>query len=579
MYNDDNNKKDIIGRECKFVVHIPAIEDKRKDAHYIKETIHYSDNTTESSTRLIFDFKRPFWITKKHFQNHKDKKEAENIDRLNEFSSTQSDLPKAIASRLGDSRYIAAKTLRDVSDSPYIYGATIDSRTIIKKMYMDKYVNIVSENKVCTLDIETDTVTNKIVIITISMRDKIFTVISKSILPKIPEEDIKKELDFLWTKYVPKTDITQSATREYMIVNTELDLILEVMKKAHIWKPDFMEVWNIGYDMNMMLNVLKKNNIKPEDVFSDPNIPKEYRMFKWVEADSSKVTASNKFKPLNNEDKWNYVQCPSSFYWIDGMSAHKAIRVGSKTVPGGYSLDNIIISEIGRKFKKLTFIDDEISNPLAPKVQKEPMIYLKGIQWHRYMLANKPLHYIVYNMWDNVSMIHLDDATGDLKLTIGMLADITSFDIFNSGPKKIVAALHFFYLENKMVLGVKPKTLPDVETLGLDDWIVLLPSSRIKENGLMVILENPNRHTNARGHTYDSDQVSGYPSNGQAANVSLDTTVKEIIDIYGIPKSLFKLQNMNIMFGSVNAGEYCRHMFNMPTYDELNKRIDDLLAA
>jgi hypothetical protein len=52
-----------------------------------------------------------------------------------------------------------------------------------------------------------------------------------------------------------------------MIVNTELDLILEVMKKAHIWKPDFMEVWNIGYDMNMMLNVLKKNNIKPEDVY------------------------------------------------------------------------------------------------------------------------------------------------------------------------------------------------------------------------------------------------------------------------------------------------------------------------
>ena len=48
-------------------------------------------------------------------------------------------------------------------------------------------------------------------------------------------------------------------------------------------------------------------------------------------------------------------------------------------------------------------------------------------------------------------------------------------------------------------------------------------------------------------------QVSGYPSDGQAANVSLDTTTKEVLEVIGIEKEEAKLQNIDIMFGSVNA--------------------------
>ena len=54
-----------------------------------------------------------------------------------------------------------------------------------------------------------------------------------------------------------------------------------------------------------------------------------------------------------------------------------------------------------------------------------------------------------------------------------------------------------------------------------------------------------------------------------AANVSKDTTKNEVIEIGNLPKELFKLQNINLMFGSVNNIEYCCEMFNFPQLEEL----------
>ena len=105
-------------------------------------------------------------------------------------------------------------------------------------------------------------------------------------------------------------------------------------------------------------------------------------------------------------------------------------------------------------------------------------------------------------------------------------------------------------------------------------WITL-PSARVKENGLQIVMENRLLKTNVRGHTYDSDQVSGYPSNGMASNVSKDTTSKQVLEIEGVDKDLFKLQNINLMFGKVNSIEYCNTMFNFPKPMEMLQHIKD----
>ena len=59
-----------------------------------------------------------------------------------------------------------------------------------------------------------------------------------------------------------------------------------------------------------------------------------------------------------------------------------------------------------------------------------------------------------------------------------------------------------------------------------------------------------------------------------AANVSKDTTVRELIDIEGIDKEVFKLQNINLFFGSTNSIEYCTTMYNLPDLYELEEMIN-----
>ncbi len=60
-------------------------------------------------------------------------------------------------------------------------------------------------------------------------------------------------------------------------------------------------------------------------------------------------------------------------------------------------------------------------------------------------------------------------------------------------------------------------------------------------------------------------QVSGYPSDGTAANVSKESTSKELLEVENVPQSVFMLQNINLFFGRVNSVEYCNKMHNFPT--------------
>lgn len=556
--------KKIIGRECKFVLHLEEIAEVRPDTHVVKEIIHYEDGTTEPNLRTVYGFKRPFWITKPHYQNHTDKKESEDISKLNEFTSTQSRLATSIAARLGQ-RYVGKKTLREVSSSPYVYGTDVSSCAYIKNTYRTKYPDAISNNKVAVLDIEVNTETNTMIVLALAMEDKLFCAIHNDLIKNY--KDVNRQLEYLFDKYIPKTFITENIKKEFLIVKDEGEMIIESFKRAHEWKPDICAIWNINYDIPYILSKCEKFNIDPKDVFSDPNLPKELRYFRYKEAADVKKKASGISTPVNVEDQWHVVYTPAHFWWIDAMSAYRQIRIGSKTVSGGFSLDNVLKKTLGDSLMKLKFED-------GAEVHK-------GIDWHKYMVKNKPLEYIIYNNWDVLSILHLDDTTKDLKSTISVLSGISGFDIFNSGPKRIVDALHFFYIERGKVLATRDASNygsdddDEDSLLGLKGWIVLLPSSRIKENGAKVIKENPNLTTNMRFYTYDVDQVSGYPSNTQACNVSKDTTRKEIIAIGSHGKEFFIINNINLMFGKVSHVEYCTNMFKFPELLDLKKNIKE----
>lgn len=68
--------------------------------------------------------------------------------------------------------------------------------------------------------------------------------------------------------------------------------------------------------------------------------------------------------------------------------------------------------------------------------------------------------------------------------------------------------------------------------------------------------------------------MSGYPSNTVAANISKDTTARELLSIEGIDKEIFMEENMNCLYGKVNAVTYCINMLNFPSFEELETLIE-----
>lgn len=489
----------IIKRECKFVTHLEAIDGVRPDIHLVKERLTYEDGSTAPNLAVIKNFKRDFYITKPHYQKYKQKKECEDISRLNKYSATESDLGKEACARLGGYKFVGKNSLWDAKESPYIYGVEIDSRTILKHYYSVKWPDNFSAYSVAVLDIETNVDTNEIIVMSVTSNSKVYVGILESLLQG--RNKVKEQLEYLYKKHIPETDISKNITPEFYICKTEPELIKTIISKTHEIKSDFLAVWNINYDIPYIMERCEHFGLDIAELFSDPSLPKEYRVFEYKKSQSSRTTASGVAKIFSPWEQWHVIKTSASYYLIDAMCAYYYVRVGAKQVPGGYSLNNILDFELGSKYKKLKF--ENLNND-----------HSDGIDWHKFMIKNHPLEYVIYNVWDVMSVLELDNKTKDLSYSLPALAGDSSFDVFKSGPKKITDALHFFYLNKGKVLGTKISKRylesvlknKDLYLLGLDGWVQIMKASRIRDYGLNVISEDKSLKTAARGHLFDLDK-------------------------------------------------------------------------
>jgi len=259
------------------------------------------------------------------------------------------------------------------------------------------------------------------------------------------------------------------------------------------------------------------------------------------------------------------------------MCVYRLLRL-SKQKQNSYGLDATLDRELG--VRKLNF--------------KEAEVYKKD-RWHIFMQKNFKIEYMVYALFDSLSMKLLDDKTLDLCFTIPSFAGDTHFAKCNSKPKMIADMLHFFALERGYVLNSvgeqkdpievketivieegaerEPSIEGEPETLSLLDWIMTLPAHLVVP-GLPLVYENLHIRTKLRAFVYDSDCVSAYPTCTSILNVSKSTTKREIVDINGIEESVFRRQNINLCSGYVNSLEYGKEMFGLPNLFELNELID-----
>lgn len=573
-------KKEIVKKEVRFAIHLPK-NDYRPDLHYIREDVTYADGTQEPNCYFAEDFKRPVWVTKEAARNHFDKKEFEFRDLLNKQMTTQSDMERMAGAMLGPKEM--ARVKYEVKNSPYLYGYDVTSTSLIKYQTLNKNEFVQSPYSVAAFDIETNPETQEILLATTVFRNKVHTSILRKFVAMIPNivERVKKAIAHYLPDYV---DLEYT----FSVCDGEVDLLKDSFRVINKWKPAFLSIWNMNFDIPKILERLEYYNTRPTDVLCDQMIPNKYRYCRYKMGQTRKETASGVIKPINPSLQWHTLFCTAPYYVIDAMCVYRQLRMAGQEETS-YSLDAILKKE-----------------EIGGKLKFEEAKGYSGIKWHLFLQEKYPVEYIVYNIYDCLGMLELDKKIKDLSFTLPSFAGMTDFQKFSSQVRKISDAVFLFGLEKDQIIGTVPKlekkkedaedasAVPDellgdddddeveedendpkkYKTLDLKGWIQLLPQNLLVHDGLQCLEEYPEVVTNFRGLTCDLDATSSYPSCTLVGNVSKATCVNELIRIDGVDEETFREQNLSICLGNVNLLEYFHVMFGLPSMTEIDAYID-----
>lgn len=575
--------ENILGIECKHVAYQAATDGSLNDILVVKEVVHTKDGL-HPRIRRYENWKRPFYITMPHHRNHNDKKEYEEIGKLQRYESTDVCLPTQIQMALGRRFPNPNLDRRRACDSPYVYYADISAATLLKHYYRKKWPDAVSANTVAVLDTERDVVfgTDETILTTVTMGEKkvvgivkwwadripnLVEVIHRKYAEHLSDVEVNRLVKDSVSGKVKKKKVKANLVKERgenieIVIRENAGLCIQaVMNRVHEWMPDFLAIWNMNYDIKEIEKMLKKANIDPAEVFSDPSVPDEYKYFHYDEAKAQRETISKTISQ-NPADLWHVCNCPAGFYIVDAMCLFKKIRVAAGNEPS-YSLDSVLKRHLG--IGKLKF-------PVADKYT--------GLAWHEFMQKEYPAEYIIYNIFDCVSIELLDELTGDLSSAISTLANISEFKIFPSLPRRLVDILHVFYEERGKIAGTAgSKVITELDTgvISLTQWIVTLPAYMVDRNGLYCIKEAPKLQTMFRRQVSDSDILQAYPTGQVISNGSKETTAIEVISIEGVSEEARRRAGINMTGGRTNAVEICYDLLNAPHLEDVGDAFMDFL--
>lgn len=544
--------------ECKHVTYCPKPRDGSIDfdLHVAKIKVYEPDGNVVSKLKFIKNFKKTYWIAKLNKQDYNDKREKMKLENLDQYESPRHSLVENIARSL-NIRWLNGDPSK-ILNSQYLFGNDISTESIIKYRYMEKY-NKFDYSTVAVFDIETDVLNpdNKIIIATLSFKDKMRTVILKSYVEGInaAENKLQEKFDLYLGNYKEKRNINW----EISLHDTPGEMIQELFKSAHEWKPDYISIWNIDYDIPKVLEALKKEHIDPADVFSDPSIPKPFRFFEYITGPRSKMTASGVFKNLSPAEQWHYVKCPSSFVFTDAMQVYYKIRLAGQKEPT-YKLDHILDITLG--IRKLKFKESD-------------HIPSGSIEWHKFMQQNYKLEYVIYNTFDCISCEELDEETHDISLSLSQGLHCSEYRNFGSQPRRVMDKLHWELLESGYVSGcsgnVKNAELDNL-TVTLKGWIVTLPAHLLKETGYNFFEETVGLNHSIHVDVADADISASYPNGTSVFNISKDTTEKELVSISNLPfEHVVRHESINLSGGVTNAVSWVTRMCNAPTLFKIDE--------
>lgn len=339
-------KDEVVGIEAKHITYVTNQNGKSNDLHVVKEIVHLKDKTLVPRLRFVEDYQRPYYITEKGQQNHKEKKDYEYLNKLRKYTSTQINLAKSIANV---TKHFGRPYLKELGRSPYLYGSDVSSSSLLKSDYKKSFPDVSSPNTVAGGDIETNVYSSEregeIICMSVTHKTNVFLAYLKDWVSDI-DDPIQATLDELESiPELAKMKRVRNLDIQVVVVDSPVDIIKQCIGKLHEWKPDFFSFWNMNFDMSTILATLEHYGVDPKYIFSDPSVPNNYKYFHYKEDKPLNISAGGVSKSKSPAEQWHWITTPASFQCIDAMSTYRLVRLaGGKD--SSYALDYILEKEL-----------------------------------------------------------------------------------------------------------------------------------------------------------------------------------------------------------------------------------------
>lgn len=545
--------------------YVESRANKVDDAVIVKRYKINEDGSREPQLHIHKNVVRDFYVTKPAFRKFQDGKlEYEYKDRLIRDESTQRHLSVKIQRKLG---FVPNPTtnLRQVCNSPFVYGVDKDICAVVGDKYLSAYPDVEPfDLEYACMDTETNVVdkSNDLIIMSFFHNKTGVVAIHESwLLDKRHTPEIVKQ--FIIDNVPDVQDLGMNV--EVVFKPTPAECVIHVINRAHELKPDIVGFWNIDFDIPLLIETLTKEGHDPADIFSDPSIPKEFKYFKYRRGQDSKLTDSGKYKPLAPSEQWHTVLTPATFYFIDPSSTYRCLRRQKSEV--SYGLEYLTTKILGE-------------GKIKPDI--EDLKALEGtLKWHFEMQRHHQLWYIAYALGDVIRPVQMDNKLGDIAKKLPVLARGSHFKDFNSNPRRLCDNLDGFFKKHNAVVGTTGATMEsplDQHIPASKDWIVTLEASIIEDTGIYLFNGVPvgkggEKDWMRRSKLYimnaDLDIVSTYPVLGMVFNIARETVVFESCKIEGLNYYTYREFGINLTAGMANSLIIARDVINVKSLNEV----------
>lgn len=564
------NESPIVGRVCKHA-YLSYHPNRQNDLLVAKITNVHEDGSRSHKLIQIEDFKREFYIVKKNLRDFQDKRDYIEINKCDKYTSNESRLALNI-SKILFGRPDRSAQLQELKNNQYVFGCQESIPVVYKQKYYKKFPDHqpTEAYAVAAYDVETyildDGRTGPINMASTTHNDYAFWAGCRSYFPKEDQKDdaiirrkLKEAEQRLLADYIAKHNVTI----DYLLVDTPGQVVYENVQYWHRSNVDFITSWNANFDMTCNQEALINECYDLKQVYSDPSIPSVYQSYFYFPGREFKTKVDGTQTPLENQERFPVVQAPAKWQWFDAMSFY-AIKRAPQGKKESYSLQNT---------SKAEGVDGKLYIPEASHLQEG------SAEWHKFMVANFPYEYVMYNIRDNWVIEDLNRKTNDYSLSLPSLVTSSELKSYQSQPSMISDKLSFIALEHGYVWGTvgRRKENPWKEmTPDLRDWIALLHAELNENKGKPIYAGLASWRSMGRGATDDIDVTGAYPHVTVSLNVSNKTTKVEVCEVEGLDRIEFRRLGVNYASSPVaNAVTLCNTIFGMPQLTDINSFYED----